>query len=492
MLGSLTASDSLGGIKYGRQIVGGRGSPPANDSSFIGLTFGRRFPVHIHELVVSNHENSDHKELLGVGHFIDPKKPTASNRDVLSDLFQQTSTFKELEHRLATLGGRWILLSRFGDELRLYPDAAAQRPIFYCNTGAGLSIASQPGLLASAGVTSSAADIQRLWRSPSAVAWPAALTPYEGVRQLLPNHFLDLNSGSVRRFWPVRPVHSVDFEAGAQEMTAIITGVLAAVSERHGRPALPLTGGIDSRVLFACAKRERFQYFTIVDETSPFHDVWLPQRLAQRFNVDLDFIWATRGGARVEQLLRTNTGGLWRDPNERRTPAFAKIDAPIVVLGNVSEVCRAFYYPYVAQGTPVTAARLAELAGWGAEPLAQAAFQEWISDVPSDMGINLLDLFYWECRLGNWAALDCLALDGFADSLSPFNCRELLTLGLGVDAQFRKAPYALHRRICELAEPTTLSLPINTTFVDALRTNVIRLVPAAVRRTLRRHRGLDF
>lgn len=478
------------GAPYARQFVAGQRAP--SDQPFRTYGFADALQIHVHELAAVCVERVEGCELLGIGQFIDPRDPDASSARVVGQLIDRGLSFEQLEARLSDLGGRWLLFARIGSEARVYPDAAAQRSIFYRRTSEGVALASQPGLLGEPGELLDRDQVGRLWSSQWACAWPAAVTPYRGVRQLLPNHYLDLATGTAQRFWPKGPIPRVALDDAARAMSEVITGTLQAVLRREARPALPLTGGIDSRVLLACApERERFHYFTIADETSPIHDLWLPYRLSQRLGLTLKFVWAPRPPSTTMDLLRQNTGELWRDPNERRAPAFGEVPAGIVVLGNVSEVCRAYYH---ADGNPVGAlsgATLAELSGWGVDAMAAAAFDEWLAGLPSDSNLNPLDLFYWESRLGNWASLDCLALDTFADNLSPFNCRRLLVLGLGVDERHRARPYELHRRICELADPATLALPINTTWLQDLQKSVRAHVPPVVRDLARRARSIS-
>jgi hypothetical protein len=141
-----------------------------------------------------------------------------------------------------------------------------------------------------------------------------------------------------------------------------------------------------------------------------------------------------------------------------------------------------------ARPPTVDAAVLAKLFGWSDDPLALAACDEWLSEFPSELNLDVLDAFYWECRVGNWASLACLTLDAYPDVVSPFNCRELLESGLGVDVVHRIQPYNLYRQICLLAEPETMALPINTTWLKSAQDRLRSLLPADVRAGVRRMR----
>jgi hypothetical protein len=77
-------------------------------------------------------------------------------------------------------------------------------------------------------------------------------------------------------------------------------------------------------------------------------------------------------------------------------------------------------------------------------------------------GIPLLDLFYWEQRVGSWASAALVELDLVQETFTPFNHRELLAMLLGVDHRLRASPRnRLHRSLIAHMWPEALSVPIN-------------------------------
>jgi hypothetical protein len=459
------------GVRNAGQFVATSGSTHTCPADFRTLQLGR-VQVSVHQMTPSFQADS-RASLLLLGHVFDPRDPSADNQRAV-DRLAACSDFDELEEATAGLAGRWWLMARFADECRLYPDAVGSRSIFHGGGAERVWAASQPGLAPrDSGVSAPPERLARLWQSRSANAWPAAHTPYSGARQLLPNHYLELGSGRVRRFWPTRALPALSLEAGVERMARSLNGTFRAIEARSGRAALPLTGGIDSRVLLACAGNARawLDCFTVVDTATPLHDMWLPLRMARSLKLRFRFAPAARDAVEAE-LIAQNTGHLWRDPGQHRIPAFRS--NALTAVGTVSEVCRCYYYPNGKHPNQVTAPLLASLAGWDGDSTAVSAYEEWLRGVPPS-GIAPLDLFYWECRLGNWAAMDALALDAYADSFSPFNCRQLLETGLRVDVSHRCAPYTLHREICALMSPEIAELPINRTWLEGAERGLRRL-----------------
>jgi hypothetical protein len=461
------------------------------------FTFGPELVLQVHSGLSVSQCRDDGRELLCLGTLLDPRAPQESDAEILERLLQLTS-FDQLEQALLSLGGRFLLLAGIAEEQRVYGDAAGLRTCFYRSSPAGPVLASQPQLIASLmGLTPDVDPRAGLASSAFADVYPPAMTPFPGVRQLLPNHYLNLQGVAPRRFWPKQPVPPCTLGDAANGIAKLLRGSVLALLERGERLALPLTGGYDSRVLLAATwqERQRFSYFTVVDLATPAHDWVIPLRLSRVFGLDHHFVWANDNKTEDLELAIFNTGGMWRDPHEQRASAFGRVEADVALLGNVSEVIRAGFFEYGEYPPRVDAQHLARVAGWSRNEAAIAACAAWLADAPQDANINLFDLFYWEARIGAWSALDCLAVDAFVEVASPYNCRELLALGLGVDPGFRRvvrgAPEQsclLHREICRAMAPETLTLPFNDGWLGRVVPLVRSLLPRPMQGLLRRLR----
>jgi hypothetical protein len=448
---------------HGRQFVAG-----PHDVERPGLGGRAAFAslvIRFNERVPVTTAGNDDVEIALIGHVLDPLRPGRTNAEIVSGLTGST-TFRALEDALSGLAGRWAVFVRIGAELRLYPDAAGSKSLFH----SGPWVASQPGLL---GCTPSAA----LDAFPGATNWPVGVTPFPGVRQLTPNHYLDLRDQGETRFAP-GSIRSVGLDEAAATIAELLQGTIHAVV-RRGSVALPVTAGFDSRALLSAARPwwPDIDMFTVIDSDTPRHDRLVPRRLSRIVGRPIREI-----GADGQDSVVQNTCGLWRDPNESRLAAFGQ--AQFVLLGHVSEVLRCFYWK---DGHPreVTPALLSGLAGF--RGALESDFAAWLDSSPDDTDVDPLDLFYWESRAGIWSSLCCTALDGYCDVISPFNCRRLLETGLGVPARFRCAPYELHRLLCR---PELRGIPFNSTFLERVDAHLPQWLPWRVRNRLRRLIGV--
>lgn len=426
-----------------------------------------------HPLLQVSSATSGRCDIWSLGSIYAPRKPEWTDVDVLRHL-AQCNSFDELEAALDPTAGRHVILIRMDGEFRLYTDACGMRCAYFMLDAEGISVASQPGLLAPEAVAESGLRVFRqLVDSSRACTFPVLVVPYGGIRQVLPNHRLDLQTGKTARFWPRDCLPRYELEDAANAIAELWRGSLLALAERHDRLALPLTGGYDSRGILAAGwgLRDRLWLFTIVDRNAPFSDWWLALRLARIAGRRWHPIWAGNTSARQVGEMRDSTAYLWRDPNETRNPALGKALGEVVLLGTTSELLR---HDPAAQEQISTPEGTASLQGWPGNREAIAAARQWLDGIPGNCGIDLSDLWYWEVRLGIWSSLDCLAVDAFADTASPTNCREMLAIALATDRECRlRKPtphesYALHRRVLELNAPALLRIPFNRTWFDRI------------------------
>lgn len=468
---------------YSRQFLAGP-RVAAVPALSVGEQFCERLYVARHPALSSSAASAGATRILCLGDVVDPRSPHLDNQEIVAALAHGVREFSQFEEATSHLGGRWLMFVQIADKLRLYPDAVGTKSAFHVVTRDGeVWAASQPRLFVDAlGVGVDQALWERYLSAPYADSWPAHVTPYVGTRQLLPNHYLDVATGKAHRFWPTGPLlHWTLEEAAARIADGLYRSMSALVA--RGTVALALTGGLDSRSLLACAGdlRPRVKLFTIVDINSYWHDVWLPRKVARLFGQPWKPIHTRRYDAAVGETFRRNVAGMWWDISDHRLYTFEKVGARFIVLGLCSEVARCFHYKDGTAPSVVTVDLLTKLSRYPGNPVAIEAFSEWLAGVPAEMNIHPLDLFFWENRMGNWASMLYTGIDTVSDTTNPYNCRELLEIGLGVDLEYRKEPYRLHRRICEIGAPESLTLPINSIWPERVWDAVAPWIPWRVR-----------
>jgi hypothetical protein len=171
------------------------------------------------------------------------------------------------------------------------------------------------------------------------------------------------------------------------------------------------------------------------------------------------------------------------------------------LTGHASEITRcAYYWNRELHPDTVTVETLLRYTTMDDNAFARRHFTAWLDDareVERRFGILVMDLFYWEQRVGVWAASGAAEWDIIHDRFPAFSCRELLLTLLGTDWNGRGWPdYPLFVRLITRMWPDALREPMNPvpkTWRDVVRsvltaTRTVGIARAAVR-VLRRATG---
>lgn len=408
-------------------------------------------------------------QLVVLGNLYDPDNQAYSNRDIVKalaqDLLQENGGYETVEHALSRLAGRWVLIVGSPSTTRIYHDACGLKSVFYTmGSSQERVVASQPALIEDIGSTVRDLNIvDQIEQGSNWGCWPVNVTPYLNVAQLIPNHWLDLDTGRTGRYWPTSTVQERPLKDVASEMADMISKTIGAMASRD-KLTFSVTGGIDSRMLIACcpeAVRRQSTFFTIKTKTTPGYDISIPKRIEKM--ADLDYrVFSPEPSPVPTEVLHANVGSMILYESVAGTHAQAEaVGDQVHCIGITSEVFRCRYYSDGIHPVELDAAELTRRAGFGTNPLAISGAARWLESFPEDAGIPLLDLFHWECRLGVWGSCLLTFRETLIEQIPPFNSRRLLELGLSAPVLDRCEPYRLARAIIESGFPALNSLPHN-------------------------------
>lgn len=446
-----------------------------------------------------NHEN---QSVTLIGYMLDPDDSEASDIDIINDLMGEISDFDRLLERSGKFGGRWTLIVDDGKRIRLFHDAFGLRQVFYtdANYTSEVWCASQPGMIAERlRLTVDLSAISFINTSKQRDAeywWPGDSCPYKEIRHLLPNHYLNLDSGSICRYWPSRPLENLTLEEVVGKTAKTLQGLMESVSNRDDL-AVSLTAGWDSRLVLAASRgiRDKVSYVTVRQVGMPENhaDIIVPSLLASELGLKHDIVEAPPAmDADFMSVFQANVSF----PHEKWGPDAQAImeynlHSKVTVTGSASEVARCFYRPRSRQITPQSLSSLV----MGNHLFAVGPFENWLNGLNDTFNYDRFDLFYWEQRCGNWLAMCQSEFDiAWKDIFTPFNCRELIVNMLAVEEKYRKPPtYELYKEIMSQLWPEVLSAPINphkkksvgVLLKSFLKTQLRPYTPDFIKRSLR-------
>ncbi|MDP9035638.1 MAG: hypothetical protein M3O50_12605 [Myxococcota bacterium] len=499
-----TGEETLEPMLFRRQFVLG----PAyvdRSPSWQRIELSKSLRLTVHPDLEVHRVSLDGKWGVLLGYALDPRRPQAGNRDILCGLLERFSTGDALFDATDGLGGRWILVVNDGTRTIAFGDAVGLRQLFHVRSPSDRAVwcASQPGAVAEVlkleidQVAASFMQTDGYANDENASTWfPGDRTPFSGAKLLLPNHYIDLACGTVRRHWPRENLVTLPLDEAITRCLPLLRGLMASARRRFDM-SVAMTAGWDSRLVLA-ATREMARdmvYFTGIfwNMSAGHRDARAPCRLLSSLGLENHLIPCQRQPPpEFLEVFRRNVVTAHR----AYAPVAAgmldtRIAGRVCTKGDVAEIVKCYLRVEDSAGSSITARTLASLAEMGEHPFAIDAFDEWLADA-HPFNVHVLDLFCWEQLMGSQEAMIQAECDLVQEAFSPLNCREILVTMLSVEEKYRRPPsYILFRKLIEELWPETLREPINDeaqrgakSFVrrTIMRMDVHRLAPPSMRR----------
>ena len=419
------------------------------------------------------------KTILLMGFILDPENPQASDRDILNALMPNLVSSTEFFMQTARFGGRWILIVDDGSTVVLFHDAAGLRQVFYTDIGSTQQLwcASQPTMLAEILGLQVDGDAQDFITSPEIRRnreywWPGDSSLYKEVKHLLPNHYLDLETGRCYRYWPNRTLTRISLDTAVEACSSILRGLLAGAVKRFNL-VVSLTAGLDSRLVLAACHgiKDQLSYMTLKQINSSVNndtDIIIASSLLRRLQLRHDLIVSVPEDD--DLFLRIFNQNVTLAHEKWSYDALAIFNfyhlSSVITIGSVSEVVRFRWERFANKLRPHLKQKIdgENLALFmGNHPFAVKHFNKWLRDIGEPYNVDILDLFYWEQRVGNWLAMCESEFDiAWKDIFTPYNCRLLLMDMLSVDDIYKRPPqYKLYKKMILTLWPEVLAEPIN-------------------------------
>lgn len=397
-------------------------------------------------------------ELHLLGCMLSYKDYTLSNSDIISKLVQHKSII-EVINNIAEYSGQFVIVYKSRDDIYIVNDATAQAEVYYDDNFS--SFASQPKLLKEVLNLEKNCDSEFLEFYNSKIFkqkknYLGNTTNLKGIYHLRANHFINIKSKEEVRYFPNCKITHLALPIAAKQAVKMLIGYIKAV-EHRSKIVIPVTAGYDSRILFLASLETNAKYFICKHKNMDdnHYDLVIPKQLTKIYDKPFEII--------------PDNENIYADDYEASIdfPRFPdqhgkNFDDSIYLNGNISEIARNYYGYHKNLNAP----KLATILGYSNLRLADKFMQSWIDknrDRFSELGYDLLDMIYWEEKMGNWAAkakTESAALN--RQVISPFNSHELLKTLLSVPRKYRDSyNNKLYDLIIKEMSPEAAKIPIN-------------------------------
>jgi len=431
------------------------------------------YHIHAHpDLEVTRIENGK-KCLILFGSIFDPYSPRRSNDDILRAILFSVDCFQSVFPKMKRYAGSYAIFYLDEERSAIWSDARGSEEIFYCTQENRIVCGSQANLIARFAdpqIKPSSDPLlidfydNYLWDS----RWVGDETYFDGIKHLLPNHYLDLGSLTAYRYWPDEPIKQVSLEEAVIKSCNYLQGVMKSITHRH-KTIMAVTAGIDSRILVAASKPFLRDIFCFINDRrlgDSHPDVRIPNemfdKIGQEFhvhkvpeNVDPNF----------RKFFFTNTFLA----DERLLPSiynvFYKIHSDKVLILGITEIGRNFYG---LEPKGLDSYRIASKLTYEKCPYVIKECEKYLNKmlpVARKYRLNPMDIIYWEQRLGNCGGVRNSESKIAIQKVDPCNSHYLNEVFLGVDPKHRMPHDPIFfKEIARKMWPDLLNWPINPPF----------------------------
>ncbi len=294
---------------------------------------------------------------------------------------------------------------------------------------------------------------------------PGDITCYKELKRVIPNTYVKLRNGSytVTRFYPNKEIkmcqNDEEYMQVINEAAQIMKNSMALIPMKWKKPAISLTGGIDSNTTFAAAngnydKYETFSYVSMYRESV---DAEKAKEISEHFNVAYKVYEIPENNSDIEDfdvykaVLDYNQGdiGKAKDSDSRKKVILMQNDVcDVEVKSWISETIRAYAYKYFGRKKfpkNLSARNYTSLYKiffmnrklvWETDKY----FKEYFKN--TQLKENLYnydesDFFVWEMMHGGKCGLNIGVMKSCFDITIPYNNRKLLDLLLRVPLVYR-------------------------------------------------------
>lgn len=450
------------------------GGEPANIPGWKQIIIKENFFISSHpELNISKDSSNKNFTLTLIGFIIDPFDVNASNEDVLENISNNSNSFKEVIINTKKYSGRWAIIYTSDNEMYVLNDPIGSRQIYHTSLDGKVWIASQPTLLSHVLKIeeNNSESVLRFINSQQYESmermWIGNETIYKNIYHLIPNHYLDMYKNSQIRFFPNESMTPLSIEEGVEIISEILRNSLIAANKRFNL-MLAVTGGLDSRVILAASqniKSDVYYYLLNFDLPSNHHDIVIPTKLLGKLGLKFNLVELNRDfDDTFKQYFHQNVSQARKKLMVSTNTFSTQFDQYVKVSGIASEIGRNFYEHY--EKMDITPENIAAMVNYENNDYVIKKIEKWLEDVLSinDNNISILDLFYWEQRSGNWAALGTAEGDIGNEEFIPFNNRLVIETMLRVDKKHRKSPnFDFYKKLINAMCPEISNYPINET-----------------------------
>lgn len=330
-------------------------------------------------------------------------------------------------------GGKYVIFFFQKERLYIIPDATSSIPVFCYELQGELVASSNSRRIAEYYALAEDAKKHKVFCSRDIVqAMPFDITEYESVKQLLPNHYFDVNRHIIQRVIIEHRIEKRISVKDACDATIEKIKRLVGFYAESFNIACPITGGYDSRVIlaFLIAGNYEFVNYTIDhDKTQKSTDVRDSLIIAERFGLAHRIILDEEVNSDLRKRADVYFGRFKYDNSTLEIANTIRLNYGeyAILQGDIiGQIGKSSLHRNIP--TVLATARYFRCKCHNYSCEAITYLNEWIQEIKqSKEKTNIMDLFSVENRLGRWRGQQYLIehLCG-VNAMNIFNSRSII------------------------------------------------------------------
>ena len=388
--------------------------------------------------------------------------------NVVDEIVKKCKNIKDVVEYEKSLGGKYILLFKNGEQYYIQGDATCSIPIFY-NTEDEFVCSSNYSYIVNLKGYNEDSELNLIRKDGDiSQAMPYDITQYKQIKQLIPNHYLNVNEQSAVRFVnSIEKQKVISIEKATEIVSPMIENLLNFYRNKF-KVYCPITSGRDSRVVlaFLLKSKESFICYTIKhpEHNENTQDITVPLELCKKANVEHkmieDVIVSDDLKSEFDSLLGSEKYSL-RTLRIAQTINESFGDGAIIngdIIGQVGKCSLHRDIPSIFATPSYFRCKLHNYSKGAKKQLGK-----WIKEIKAyGEKTNLFDLFSIENRMGRWAGQENLIYNTLGQVyLNIFNCRSIIYTWTAVKRKERKHS-KLHIALIKKSYEALLDIPFET------------------------------
>jgi len=390
---------------------------------------------------------------------------TSQCEGLAEQILMNCNSINEVVEYEKELGGKYVVFYKNREDYYVLGDATLSIPLFYSLTKKVICT-NNPQIIAKECASKPNPSYLKIRECGDiSQAMPFDITVYSEIKQLIPNHYYDINSAKAVRYVnaPEKP-KKISLEEATSKvfpMIDVLTRYYQSVFEIN----CPITSGRDSRVVlaFLLANGWNGSCYTMKhpEHNENTQDIVIPKQICASVGIpytiieDIDLTQST-----IDQTDRLFGKGNY----SARTLRIAKTikehcNGRAIINGDIiGQVGKCSLHRDIPACFATPAYFRCKLHNYSNEAKKQLGL--WLEEIKqSGEKVNTFDLFSVENRMGRWAAKSNLIYNSLGQVyLNIFNSRSILYIWTAVSRKLRKKSL-LHTSLIQKKAPALLDVP---------------------------------